>query len=340
MNQLISKELLEKSNKILFMGSIAIGDFTYLQACFKSLSSQYPNLKMDLWLDEFKGKSAIFRWGHKKHDIVYDFIESSGVFNKVFKNIGAWWNLSAFFEKLRQEDYPIIACLFNRRNSKKFAKQISPNGFIVTTMDPIEGMPVAQSFATMFSEIFGIDVSDWQKPAPFVINKTILDYTQSCLTQWGIEEDEKLILINPFAKNFKRCLSIDNVIKLIKKMQSDNAFAGASFVINSLPDKKKNIEILIKKSGLSKVHVFTVERSFYELPAMISVCDLVVSVDTSVVHLAHAQSVPVVALMRQKNSHWAPPAPQNGVVLAKRRSDYVMQIGVDDVFEKVKEVLN
>ena len=116
MDQLIPKELLEKSNKILFIGSIAIGDFTYLQACFRSLAQQYPNLKMDLWLDEYKGKSPVLRWGHKKHDIVYDWIESSPLFNKVFKNVGGWWNLPAFFEQLRQENYPIIVCLFNRRN--------------------------------------------------------------------------------------------------------------------------------------------------------------------------------------------------------------------------------
>jgi ADP-heptose:LPS heptosyltransferase len=329
---------LEKSNKILFIGSIAIGDFTYLQACFRSLAQQYPNLKMDLWLDEYKGKSPILRWGYKKHDIVYDLIESSAIFNKVFKNVGAWWNMPKFFRQLRHEDYPIIVCLFNRRNSKRFAKKIASEGFIVKTMEPAEGLPVAESFAKTFANIFGIQVLNWQKPAAFIIDKHILDVTQMRLDQWNIKNGEKLIFINAFAKNFKRCWPIENVIELIKKMQGDVGYSDAKFILNSLPDKKTVIEKLIEKSLLRNVYVFTVERSFYELPAMVSMCNLVISVDTSVVHLAYAQGIPVIALMRQKNSHWAPPTPLNYVVLARRRSDYVKHITVNDVFEKVKTI--
>lgn len=335
-NQFIPKALLEKSNKILFIGSIAIGDFTYLQACFKSLACAYPNLKIDLWLDEYRGKSSLLRWGNKGHDIVYDWIESSSLFNKVFKNVGGWWNLPRFFKQLRQKNYPIVVCLFNRRCSMSFAKKISPNGFIIETVETFCDMPVAQAFANNFTQLFDIKVLNWQKPAAFIIDKHILEATQIRLRQWGIKNDTKIIFINAFAKNIKRCWPIENVIELIKRLQADGIFGDANFIVNSLPNKKILLEKLIEKNTLRNVHVFTVEHSFYELPAMISLSDLVVSVDTSVVHLAYAQKVPVVALMRQKNAHWAPSGAIT--VFTKSRSDWADKIVVQDVLEKIKTV--
>ena len=62
MHQIVPKELLEKSGKILFIGGVAIGDFAYLHNYFKALSEQYPNLKIDLWNDEYRGKSCFLRW--------------------------------------------------------------------------------------------------------------------------------------------------------------------------------------------------------------------------------------------------------------------------------------
>ena len=205
-------------------------------------------------------------------------------------------------------------------------------------MEPTEDMPVAESFANTFTKVFGIKVLNWQKPAAFIIDKHILDVAQARLDQWNVKKGAKLIFVNAFAKNFKRCWPIENVVELIKKMQGDSSYSEMRFIVNSLPDKKIFIEKLIEKNSLRNVYVFTVEHSFYELPAMVSMCNLVVSVDTSVVHLAYAQGVPVVALMRQKNSHWAPPAPVNSVVLAKRRADYVRHINVEDVVVKIKTI--
>lgn len=341
---IIPKSLLEKSEKILFIGSIAIGDFTYLQACFRSLAQQYPNLKMDLWIDEYRGKSPILRWGHKKHDIVYDWIESTSLFNKVFKNVGAWWNLPNFLKQLRQKNYPIVVCLFGKRSTLDFAKKISPEGFIAQTNESSGTTHVAQVFAEIFSQMFGIEVLNWQKPAAFTIDKQVLDRVQARLKSCQIPaqqvpaKDNKIIFINAFAKNIKRCWSVKNVFELIRMLQMDSSFADTNFIINTLPDKKEMIENFIKKNSLRNVHVFTVEKSFYELPAIISLCDLIISVDAAVVHLAYAQGVPIVALMRQKNLCWVPPTALEFAVFAKRRSHWTRQINVEDVFEKVRAI--
>jgi heptosyltransferase III len=42
------------------------------------------------------------------------------------------------------------------------------------------------------------------------------------------------------------------------------------------------------------------------LPAILSQCQLIISVETAVMHLANAVHVPVIALMRQTTPEWAP----------------------------------
>ena len=45
----IPSDLLRKSDKILFIAHLALGDFTYLQNFFQRFSQAYPHLKIHLW---------------------------------------------------------------------------------------------------------------------------------------------------------------------------------------------------------------------------------------------------------------------------------------------------
>ena len=71
------------------------------------------------------------------------------------------------------------------------------------------------------------------------------------------------------------------------------------------------------------------EENFFRLPAMLVACDLIVSVETAVMHLANAVHVPVVALMHGKNPEWAPIDAVKSTVLATlHRRDWVKAITV------------
>jgi ADP-heptose:LPS heptosyltransferase len=67
---------------------------------------------------------------------------------------------------------------------------------------------------------------------------------------------------------------------------------------------------------------------------MLSECDLIVSVETAVMHLANAVHVPVVALMRQKTPEWVPVDKANSTVItALQRRGWVDAISVGEVME-------
>jgi heptosyltransferase III len=156
------------------------------------------------------------------------------------------------------------------------------------------------------------------------------------LTQFGIASDHKIVFLNYFAKDIKRCWEMNKIIELIKDLKQDSHFSNASFVINSWPDKKEWIKLVVKNNFLQNVHVFSAQKSFFELPAIMSLCDLVISVDTSIIHLAYALNKPLVGIMRQKNAWIFPKTPKTCAAFTKNRSNWAKHIKVGDVVDKVK----
>jgi hypothetical protein len=106
------------------------------------------------------------------------------------------------------------------------------------------------------------------------------------------------------------------------------------FLLNTVPEQAGEVQRFLRRSGLSDVYPQTAEAHFYQLPAAISLCDLVVTVETSVGHLASALGVPAVVLMRRENPEWRPWETSRCVVLTTTsRVDAVKTITVPRVLE-------
>jgi heptosyltransferase-3 len=117
-------------------------------------------------------------------------------------------------------------------------------------------------------------------------------------------------------------------------MQQQDAWKDACFIVNAMPHELAGARAVIGSYGLARTEFFSATDNFFQLPAMLAECDLIVSVETAVMHLANAVHVPVVALMRQKNPEWVPVDRANSIVItAAKRSDWVKEIPVQDVME-------
>jgi ADP-heptose:LPS heptosyltransferase len=89
--------------------------------------------------------------------------------------------------------------------------------------------------------------------------------------------------------------------------------------------------------NLKDTHLFSANENFYQLPAILQRCDLIVSVETAVMHLANAVHVPVIALMRQKNPEWVPIDQSiSTVIMTARRSEWVNAIQSDLVIKAIQ----
>jgi ADP-heptose:LPS heptosyltransferase len=115
-------------------------------------------------------------------------------------------------------------------------------------------------------------------------------------------------------------------------MQAEPAWRDAGFVVNAVPEDLARARALFDGEHLARTHLFSAEDNFFQLPAMLGLCSLVISVETAVMHLANAVHVPVIALMRQRNPEWAPiDKASSTVITVPQAQDWVERIGVDEV---------
>ena len=370
-SQLISKNLLLKSDKILFVASLAIGDFVYLQTCFALFKKQYPHLAIDLWIDE--GRQKAFSWGRIKkthNEVLYDWVESTGIFRTVYKNTNETDIFEQSFKAVRQENYPIVVSVGWVRSFRHavFARSLSPNGFIAGlkyptkfynliqkykysffdaahVVDPVgdyKDTHISDIMQSWFTSWFGMQVADDEK-APFInIPAGWDEYATNYLQQAGLNKGDgkRLVFINSFSRDVKRSWPISNIIGVIQGLQEQHP-RQFLFIVNSLPHKYKEIKQAIDQANISDSLVFTANKSFFQLPSVLAMCNLVISVETSIMHIAAALKVPVLALMRQKNPEWAPFGKNDVyVMMTDERSDWVDKISPELVIKQVQEIIS
>ena len=147
--------------------------------------------------------------------------------------------------------------------------------------------------------------------------------------------------MNAFSKSAERSWPLERVVELIRAMRSRETWLEAGFVVNVVPEALVQARALFAAAGLERTHLFSAEDNFFQLPAILSLCELVISVETAVMHLANAVHVPVIALMRQNNPEWAPIDKANSTVItAPRLGDWVDRIGVPEVMAVLETTKN
>jgi ADP-heptose:LPS heptosyltransferase len=358
---LIPSDLLKKSDKILFIAHLALGDYTYLQNCFQAFARAYPHLKLHLWVDEVRRTSDASQWPHLKKNVLYDWLDACDFIEKVYKQNYSPELFHASIQEAQQEHYPIVVSLGTLRPHfyADLAREISPDGFVLGLKKPhgLQGLihwfsyrkldasldpdvadrasapHISDVHAEWFRQLAGVDIPPAGR-IPFVhIPEQFVEGAKARLREWGFDGRQgKLVFINPFAKTRKRCWPVERVAELITTMRGQPEWRDACFIVNAVPQEVDNVKAMLARRQLDRTELFSANENFFQLPAMLAQCDLIVSVETAVMHLANAVGVPVVALMRQKTPEWAPVDKANSTVItADQRRDWVKAIPVDAV---------
>jgi len=361
---LVDAHLLERADKILFVAHLALGDFTYLQACFQAFARAYPHIKIHLWVDERRRTSRAAAWEHLRKYALYDWLDECPYLDKVYKETYSPALLRSSIVQAQAEDYPIVVSLaeLERHRYALLARKISPQGFVVGQKKRVRSYDLLKQFcyrrldafipaykhaerpdqhisdiyAGWFTQLFGMQIAP---EARYPVLHIPAQWTQWAHTQcadWGMGRAAgatgKLVFLNAFSKSVERSWPLERVIELVRAMQAQPAWRDAGFIVNVVPEALPQAQALFAGAGLERTQLFSAEDNFFQLPAILGECDLVVSVETAVMHLANAVHVPVIALMRQKTPEWAPIDRANSTVITvEKRNDWVDQIGVAEV---------
>lgn len=358
MAQLIPKKYLQGKKKVLFLSSFALGDYVYMRTYFRALAAAYPHLRIDFFRDEPNRTWKWWRWEGLKRYILYEWLERDGIFHSVYKNT---YSKAAFKESIKsaqEEQYDVVVSLCKSNFYARLARRIGQGSAYVVGLAREENTVnyaqqikrwwfgnlldqtlcidnkhdghVNDLFADWFEQFFGLQLSlperrpsltvatEWQQDADQTIEKVCSALPQS--------SPQRIIFVNPYAATWRRNWPLDAVHELLVALNQRYVQQSFLWVVNAPRDHYEATKNFFNGSPcLINVYVFTAQRHFFQLPAMVQCCDAVISVDTSTVHFAGALSKPIVALMRSKNLSWQPWDKDRGsvVVTSSNSLDYI-----------------
>lgn len=366
--QMVDAARLRKATKILFIAHLALGDFTYLQSCFRAFSLAYPHIDMHLWVDERRRTSDASQWPHLQKYALYDWLAESSCFKKIYDQTYSPALYEDSIVDAQREDYPIVVSLatLERHKYAQLARKICPTGFVAGQKKRVRfydipkhliyrkldalipaysaathpGQHISDIYASWFTLLFGMTMPKEARFPVLAIPEQWQAYAQRQFAEWGCRRpaigcsghEEDVVFLNSFSKSPERNWPVERLIDLIAAMRRSGGWEHAVFIINVVPEELARVKAQLAGRDLAGVRFFSAEDNFFQLPAVLSLCQLIISVETAVMHLANAVQVPVVALMRQKNPEWAPIDRRNSTVITVAgRDDCIDQLSVADV---------
>ncbi len=113
------------------------------------------------------------------------------------------------------------------------------------------------------------------------------------------------IVVNPFGSTEKKSISIENSKSLIKKL-SDEFPDKRIGIISSPSTYDKALKILARDGDNVRVEIVGGVNSFYDAVEVINNADLIISVDTALVHVADGLGKSLVAVFPKNNEEFNP----------------------------------
>ncbi len=371
MQQLVPQHVLASVDKVLFITHLSIGDFTYWQNYFAAFAKKYPHVKIDIWVDETRRTRCFWRWEALRNYPLYDWLEACPFINKIYRQTYSPGTYKKSRYAAQLERYQLVISLATLRPCEyaRLARSISPRGFIAgmkiklkwfqilqklayrkldagllyNDISKPDGFHITDVYAQCIEQFLGVALTPEER-APFVlIPRKWISFAKLRFLKWGIDkktkEFGKVFFINAFSNGTKRCWPLDKIFALMTELKQRDEWGDVSFVLNVPPEELSVVRKYFNNHSVNGMYIFSAQHNFFQLPAVISICDVVISVETSVTHLATALHVPVVALMRTKNPEWRPwDESRSFVVSAPDRKCWVSDIEVNFVLDGVKQL--
>ncbi|MCM1129000.1 MAG: hypothetical protein NC211_04590 [Alistipes senegalensis] len=364
-SSIIPDDILQKADKVLFILNLAIGDWCYLQNCFRALSVAYPNLAVHIWADKvYRSNQTEPHQNTQTRSGLFDWLNSSPFVQKVYETHSGDLYQQSIIEA-KKEQYPVIISLATVHSHQYalFARNISPSGFIVGIRDKARfwqfsrrraynaldaflslkqeklasaNFHISERYAYWFYQLFALNITEPDR-TPFIhIPDIWLKNNKAYLISNEIRHKNPVIFINAFAQDRKRSWTLRQVAGLIRAMSEMDKYKDAWFIFNAMPENVEEVKEVINQYKLENTRIFSATENFFQLPAMLSHCNLVITAETSIMHIATALGIPFIAMMRQKNPEWKPRGNKESIVItAEKRRHWVKDITVKKVINSL-----
>ncbi len=322
---------LKDNHKILLLRHDRIGDVIISTPLINQIREKLPNSEIDILLSEKNISSK---------NAVAPYIDNIYIYKK---NIFSLLNLIRI---LKSKMYDLVIDLFDNPSST--------SGFLIKLIKSRYSLGLDKQNSSIYSHIvplldkkkYHIVERILQLLLPFGLNPD----AKSCFLQYPISNDDKINAEMAVGKKHKSLRLGINIAG-----SSEEKFWGTAQYIEFIKrfiEKHKEFEVVIFGTNhyleiINKIHSSTsaiiapTDKSFHQYAAMLSLCDLILTVDTAAVHLASAFRIPCVALytITGKIDEPIPWYPYNSPHRILTTIGELNQIKVTDVLNSIEELL-
>ncbi len=289
------------SCKFLFVRQDRIGDVLISTPLFFVLRKRYPSAVLDVllsvnnhfalsndpiirkrWIYEknlFSAIKMVMGIRRERYDFVIDLMDNPSATSTVICLLsGSRWNVG--LDKENRQVYDIVVPMLSRKATH--------------IVDRIAQLLVP----------FGIDPSREELRVRYVVGESARQFGCSVLEQFGMMRG-KMVGINISAGHDVRFWGVDNFRTLITLLQKKSPRRPILLLFK--PSHAHQAQQIVH--GFDHVYLSPKTDSFDKFAALVSVLGLLITPDTSAVHLAAAFDIPAVVLFVQSNKNlriWDP----------------------------------
>ncbi len=238
------------------------------------------------------------------------------------------------------------------------ARDISANGYIVGNTTPFWRNPVAHLlhypklskryalnqtakshhisdiYSERFKRIFGL--SSISHHHQLTIPTQWVQQAKDSIAQLTHNHNNSTTLfINHLSTTEKRNLTWGTLLKIVKKALLE---CESLYCIINLPPAEYPLfnDIHRNEPDLPKDRIvaFCATEHFYQLPALIHACDMVLTVETAIMHIASTLNVPQLVLMRKNATQWQP-LQANKILYGENRVSQIDSIEISKELKKL-----
>ncbi|WDD98545.1 glycosyltransferase family 9 protein [Thalassomonas actiniarum] len=358
---LISSQQFQRAKRLLFMSPLALGDFLYLKTFLGKIKAEYPHIELDIWQDDNRNNSQ--SWRLLRSQTIEQWIQAEADFTRSYGCCDSPARQRQQINRAQKLNYDLIIIQGGNRGRQysALAREISPDAFIATYKGSSryyglldkwdfrhsdktcqlnkkalpENYHVTDRYYQIIQAISGISLAH----SEFMPVLKLPQSSESRATDWLTKafsdpaRQGPVIFLNHLSTDKKRDWQPGKLFELIAKMGQKNP--DSRFIINIIKEHQNEISRAIQSTPELQpfqVATFTAESHFFDLPSLIAQADLVITVETAIMHFAAATGRPLIAMMRQKKPYWAPPASKTTkVVYTSKKKDHISDIGVDNI---------
>ena len=316
---LVTPELLVAAKNILFVGHFTPQHLVYLNQQLRAFAVVYPHISLSLFTS-YAAPARWLPWQTAGRDVLKDWCVGLPVIKKLYRSD----DLKQLKMDAQQQPFEVVISLAdeNQPYFARLARRLAGKGLVIATQNLTrwydircrfsfkrcdhllqltpENQPLSEYYLAVFQQLFGPQLVGVRDLPRVQLPKQWITYAKLLFLKWGIDKKNKqfskVVFVSPYAEVDRSgaSLSLPEVLEFITQLSRRDEYGDVSFIINVPEHKLKKARAFFTKQSVNNAHLFCANTNFFQLPALISLCDWVVATPSLSLHLAYALAVPTV----------------------------------------------